>query len=910
MLKLKPWQLEPVQFEDCLAHLDGRPTARLVVSRDLPELGRLVDEICHLRGSYLVTGYRGVGKTSFVNFALAEACQKLSTQDPPALLIPVRLSLARNYDKVEKLLRRVIRRLYAAVVDMGAYSGLPSVLQTELDTAFQKTSAKVSEAASEAFKTVIGQSTAVEKKIEAGVSKETGITQPLLNKLGASLSGTYSHTHTQSQSEEQARQTINTLEYLEYDDEIAEAELARLINDLAYARVTEKHLEKQPLARRFPPLWKFLGWLLRRDFLHDIVERVTERRLHVVFVFDELDKTEPATAREILKSLKELLLTSDATFIFIGGEEFASQWLGRASPEGDVLYGLFTDIVYVPLYDEDEFDLLASNLIVEPTGGEFPSELLEHLKLHCYGIPREFFRQLLPFVAWQDRQPCLDWPTTKEIYPRAFASVHSVNAQIPGTLPSEVRDDLRRRTDRWLKNAEGRGEFYGKNLYDPERIEASIQGGYWQRQIEGHFDRFLEQMLTAEVFTQPDPDSPDRYWFNPEFTLGYWFVAHRVAPLAVAERPVEAVSKRLAEETSVPLVGGVPLSIPFQAPPRLTTFVDREALLRAAAQALEARSQVVQITGMGGIGKTVLATEIAHLMRDSFPDGILWIDGRAHTTPDTALRHIAAGYGQTLVSIELEEVSSQIRSLLATKRSLLVLDGIEGWSTKDIDLLLPGTRECQLLVTSRRRFPTLERLGEAIALDVLTPESSLALLRKALGYHRSLTQDQAAQELCLLLGYHPLAVDIAGRIARSEGWELSDLARKLKQTGKRLEELELPMAESSDASVTMAFSLSYDRLSDPQKRVFRSISVFAGGFTSDAVAALVNDEIQGTTEALDDFVTVSLLSRSQDSRYYLHPLLRDYALTLAMQADELDILRHRHARYFLKLARSAQGVSV
>jgi predicted ATPase len=911
-IKLRTLRLEPLRLEECLAHLRGESTDHLIVPRELPELDRLVDHICHLQGSYLVTGYRGVGKTSFVNYALALVHQRLQSQDPPGLLVPVFLNLTRSYE-VEKLLRRVIRQLYSTVVETqvtltslggkgtehrSLYSLLPVELQGELNAAYLKTSAKVSEATTEALKTAIAQTTTSEFNVGGeGTGEATILPDPLPAKLGLKLTGGYTRSKALSKSEETARETASSLEYLEYDDEIAQAELTKLITKLTGSPIRLLYQGLEPVPRHPAWFWHILGRIRRRDYFHEPTDQKEQRRLHLVFVFDELDKVAPAEAQRMLQSLKELLLTSKATLIFIGGWEFASQWLTRTQPGGDLLYSLFTDIIYVPLYTDEEIDSLAQNLLTDPGQDHLEPNLLEHLSLHCAGTPREFFRQILPFIYWDESQPVLDVPLEKLTY-MSFSHVQEVNADIPSTLPPQVRDDLKRRVDEWLMIAEREGEFFVETLYNPEAEKRTVSGGQWQQATLGHFDRFMEQMLEAGIFLAVEETSPERYKFNAEFSLGTW--VHQVGLRRRGSIELEKVEERRekqAEERDL----AISAAAPFQPPLQLSTFVDREAELKSIYQALDTNSQVVQVIGMGGIGKTALATRIAHQMWDNFPDGVLWISGGPHTTVDSALHHIALSYNMVLVDAEPESLSAQVRSLLATKRALLVLDGAEGWSDTDVDLLLPGTGDCQVIITTRRRFRTLERLGSVVTLDVLPRSVSLALLRKVAGYHRSLEREQVANELCHLLGDHPLAIDIAGRVARTEGLTLSDLLQRLRETGRGLATLELPLADTPDASISLAFSASYDRLTPEQQRTLRATAVFEGKFTVDGITNLLSEESREVEEKLEALAEVSLLSRTSEHRYRIHPLLRDYALTLAMQnKDELDTFRRRHARYLLK----------
>jgi len=889
-LRIKPWRLEPVGYEECLTYLREGKVDRLIVPRTLPELDRLVEYICFQRGSYLVTGYRGVGKTSFVNYALALASQRLESLDPPAILVRVSLSLARNYE-VEKLLRRTIRRLYEALVEtevgglgigneyVSVYSLLPADMQADLTIAYQKTSKKIAEAAKEALKTVMAATVVQEFNIGGEIGNEANLqVNPLPTKLAAKIAAGFRRSKATSTTKEISRETMNYLEHLEYDDEIAESELMRLIRRLSKISISLPHREIYTIRRKCPWLWRILGHIRHRDYLHKIVDREETRRLHLVFVFDELDKVSHNDAERMLQSLKGLLTTSDATFIFIGGWEFASRWLSRTSPDGDLIYSLFTEVIYVPLYTDEELDLLATNLFVGflPNDGRI-KHLLEHIKVHSIGTPRGFLGQLLHFVRWEKGQPLLEIPDREgDLFYQLFPHVYQVNSQIPPTLPAEVRDALIRCTNQWLMIAEREAEFSYKFLFD--RGVPEIEGGQWHQALSEHYERFFETMLEAGVFQPLERESKERFRFNQRFSLGTWVRRSSIPPFESREK------------SSLP-------SGPFEAPPKPVTFVNREAELRTVIQALDSDISVIQIVGMGGIGKTALALKVVYEIRDRFPDGVLWISVGAGTTSKSILRHIALSYGKELVDAELETLSAQVRTLLANKQTLIVLDSAESLPEDELEYLIPGTPKCSLLMTTRKRFIQLEQLGETVTLRELPREHSLSLLRKSAGYRRVTTALEIASKICALLGDHPLAIEIAGRLARHRGWDMLSLLGNLQK------------AEIPDVNLSHILALSYEALTSEQKKVLTAAAVFEGSFSADGVAFLLKQEKSWIVEShLDTLYILSLVKRDVDGMYQTHPLVRTYVRSVT-ENEKLQEMYHRHARYMLQWTRKIKGAA-
>ena len=338
---------------------------------------------------------------------------------------------------------------------------------------------------------------------------------------------------------------------------------------------------------------------------------------------------------------------------------------------------------------------------------------------------------------------------------------------------------------------------------------------------------------------------------------------------------------------------------PFQTPAAPPHFVGREAAVTELVALFE-QEKVVALVGMGGIGKTSLATAVAQQLRPHFADGVLWAN--THTSdPSNILELWGRAYDHDFSGLtDLASRETAVRSLLADKQALLILDNVDD-AAEARPLLLHGARGA-VLFTTRNLDIAAALNAHAYSVPELSAASSRALLVEILGEARVLKEPEeaaAAEQIGDLLHHLPLAVEIAAQRLKSRTrMTLAAMAQRLQNEQQRLG------LAISDSAVRASFEVSWDGLDDELQTFFAQIGIFEGRpFTAEAIAAVADWNLYLAEDDLYTLTTLSLVQEVGETRYKQHPLLADFATE---KLGDDDVASERMARYYLTYAQENQ----
>ena len=310
-------------------------------------------------------------------------------------------------------------------------------------------------------------------------------------------------------------------------------------------------------------------------------------------------------------------------------------------------------------------------------------------------------------------------------------------------------------------------------------------------------------------------------------------------------------------------------------PVRVTSFVGREGE-RAQLSALLAEHRLVSLTGPGGAGKTSLAVQVATDTGDRFPDGVWLVRLAGVVDPATVTEVVAESVGaQRPAGAVLESLVGYLRD----RSALVVLDNCEHLAQACAELaerLITSGPHLRLLVTSREPLrvpgevqvavPPLAVPPPHVDLDSVRDYSAVRLfLDRATAVNPALRVDPDAAEdigrICRQLDGLPLALELAA--ARAATLPLAELAARLDHRFRLLTG-GARTAEARQKTLRATVDWSHQLLTDPEKVLFRRLSVFRGGWTLEAAEAVTADQALPPDDVLDllgELVNRSLVLR-------------------------------------------------
>jgi non-specific serine/threonine protein kinase len=366
----------------------------------------------------------------------------------------------------------------------------------------------------------------------------------------------------------------------------------------------------------------------------------------------------------------------------------------------------------------------------------------------------------------------------------------------------------------------------------------------------------------------------------------------------------------------------------YNLPAPSTPFIGRSREIDGVKQLL-GRSRLLTLTGTGGTGKTRLALRVAESVAEAFTDGVCFVD----LAPLSDYTLVAKAIAGTLGMLEnpAEPLLNTLKRALAQRELLLLIDNFEHVikAAPLVSELLAACPHLKILVTSRealrlageQEYPvpplSLPIAGVVSAQHLAESESGSLFVRRAQmtlpSFEVSEDTAPAIAHICIRLDGLPLAIELAAArckllppralLARLEGTRDASLLRAL-ASGSR-------DAPPRHRTLRDTMAWSYNLLDEGEKTLFARLAVFRGGRSLDAIEAVCGEHLSvDVFDGLASLVDKSLVQQTEapggEPRFALLEMIHEYARERLEASGDAEMMRRRHAEYFVALAERAE----
>ncbi|MFB9268594.1 hypothetical protein ACFFWD_36670 [Bradyrhizobium erythrophlei] len=324
----------------------------------------------------------------------------------------------------------------------------------------------------------------------------------------------------------------------------------------------------------------------------------------------------------------------------------------------------------------------------------------------------------------------------------------------------------------------------------------------------------------------------------------------------------------------------------------------------AEVAAMLSTTRLLTLTGVGGVGKTRLALEVAEQVASHYPDGV-WLIEFAALVDSGAVGHAVAGL-LGLTQRPGRSIEQSVTDALRGRHVLLLFDNCEHLIEAIASLVRQVMANCPhvtLLATSREALALdSEQAWPVSPLDVEGTASAAVRLfveraRAVAPKFPPSTDDPTITEVCRQLDGIPLAIELAA--ARMNAMSPSQLRERLDESFRLLGHGSR-RAEKRHQTLRHTVQWSYDLLSSQERAVLARASTFAGGFMLEAAERICVDS-GSVLDALDSLVRKSLVTVERSGpvvRYGMLETVRQFAEEQRNAMGEGDTARLRHAQFF------------
>ena len=503
----------------------------------------------------------------------------------------------------------------------------------------------------------------------------------------------------------------------------------------------------------------------------------------------------------------------------------------------------------------------------------------------------------------------------------------ATRSTVTSALESETNPDVILGTPRYMSPEQARGgsAMSASDVFSLGVVLYELATG--SHPFESGSTLGMLHSITTNVVTSPEQLVPDMPPLLTKLLMAMLAKPENERPTAAE---VEGTLTRLS--TGRPEIGAPSSAVtrarhrrPETLPPQRTVLVGRAGELEQIEQlVLGTGVRLLTLTGPGGTGKTRLAIQAAENLASRFDGGVAFVNLAPIADAALVVSAVARSLG-VRESADMPFLQAIAEHLRGRGRTLLFMDNFEQVSDAAtlVQELLDACPELTVLVTSRQglhiygeqEFPVpplpLPAPGALFSTSTLMECPSIALFVQRAAAGRpgfALTPKNAGAvvEICCRLDGLPLAIELAA--ARVKILPPAELLARIERPLELLTGGARDLPERQQ-TLRQAIKWSYDLLTPPEQKLFRRLSVFAGGCTLEAAEAVCNttedlgvDVLDGVTALVDNSLLVQRVSEEREPRFVMLETFREYGREQLIADGEDAATGRAHAAYMLVLA--------
>lgn len=309
---------------------------------------------------------------------------------------------------------------------------------------------------------------------------------------------------------------------------------------------------------------------------------------------------------------------------------------------------------------------------------------------------------------------------------------------------------------------------------------------------------------------------------------------------------------------------------PFQVPSEIAHFIGREKILQKIKKEITT-GKILLLHGPPGVGKTALAIKLGHILRNQYPDGVLWYKVDSSNVMDILLS-IAHIFGEDISNIkDIEVRASVVRTLLSDKKLLLIFDNVS--NDHALQLLIPSSPTTAIIFTSRESFLTISNSFISVPVSTFTAEETIALFKNIFNANFVKKNSKQVIELAEKLGHLPLALQMAANYLKKSDTPFQTYIQELND-----DSIDLNQMKYEDKNLSRAITINFNTLDKETQSLFISLGIFEGkDFSMEAVSYVNRISNHKTKQLLQKLMDISFVEESSNNRYRIHPLIKIFA---------------------------------